>query len=487
MITRMKCWVLALATLITAFGSVAAGDQRPDRTISGVDALADVALMERVLTTVHAGWGRFTPQDEMEAAFARLRDAVRNGTTDAAMYLEVSRLLELIRCDHTKAEYPESLRVWRESNPSFLPVRTHHFGDRMFAGVNRAEGVDRGDEILSINGVDAARMIEEVSALISVDGRTDFARADEAEVSAEYMGSGLDTFAPLLYGWSERFTIVVRDTQGAERAVVADALTYGDFAAMVLDQERYVQDFKDAVSVERLNGTTALLRVDTFINYRDPVDPDEVFGPIMRRLNEDGVDHLIVDLRRNGGGSDDAAISLFRHLLREPVTVYQGALVRTLPIPEDVKAAVTTWDMSALEATPDLAERTPEGMWRLKDSGEQRVEPAPDHFRGRITALSSRGNASGSTLLLSALQHHAGVRIVGEPTGGSVEGPTAGVIVFCRLPASGITVRVPLIRTETGIEPDEPGMGVTPDVLVERTPAAFFSGRDAALEAAARP
>lgn len=476
--------VIARALLAVAVGVLspcAALAGYPAKAVEGSDALADLALMKHVLEIVHPGYDRFTPRGELDAAFELLQDEVRGGTTDAALFLGVSRLLERIRCDHTKAEYPPALRAWREEHPSFLPVRTHIFGDRLYAGTNRVVGLVKGAEILAINGIPASTLIAETEALISIDGNTDHARAAEAELSSEYMGSGLDTFMPLLHGWSESFTFVVR-SDGDELTLTSEALRYGEFEAMVAGGERSASDFADAVGVDRLDAKTAVLTVGTFVNYRNPVDPDSVFGPIMRRLNEEGVEHLILDLRANGGGSDDAPASLFRHVISEPVTVRSGTLVNTVPMPEDIKQAVTTWDMSAFDAPRDMFTRDDvTGLWAMKGEGERTVEPAPDHFRGRVTALSSRANASGSTLFLSALQHHAGVRIVGEPTGGSVEGPTAGLIVFCALPSSGITVRVPVVRSVTGLTPDEPGVGITPDVLVTPTPEGFFAGRDEVL------
>lgn len=459
-------------------------DGYPAKDIAGRDALSDLKLLERVLTTVHAGWGRYTTEDEMDAAFSRLRRALRGGTNDEQMYLEISRFLELIRCDHTKAEYPDTLQSWRESNRSFLPVRTHVFNNRLFAGTNRVEGMDSGDEIVSINGVSSSVILKDIRALISIDGSTDHARDDELSLSGEYMGSGLDTFLPLLFGWNESFDFAIRDGDNGDSNVTGQAITFGTYESMVRSGEPVVRDFNEAVSVEQLDDDTAILRVDSFINYRTTVDPDGVFGPIMQKLNRDGVGHLIVDLRRNGGGSDDAAESLFRHLITEPVATEQFALVRTVPIPKDVVDAVTTWDRSLLQAPRSMFEQTENGMWQMLGGGKQRVLPSDDHFEGRITVLSSRGNASGSTMTIAGLQQLAGARVVGEATGGSVEGPTAGVMVFLTLPESGIKVRVPLIRTVTGLMPKEAGMGVTPDVLVEITADGFFSGRDQVLEAA---
>lgn len=480
----IKVWTGLAALAATAIGALAQSANYEALEIDGRDALADVRVLQTALERVHPGYTRFASKDEMDAAFSALRAEIRRGTTDEALYLMVSRLLEQIRCDHTKAEYPAALREHRERTPTHLPVRMRIFGERLFVHTSIADGIDRGDEILSINGFAAAQLIAETLALVPIDGSTDHARAAEAELSSEFEGSGLDHFMPLLHGWSPAFTFELRGSDGEVRTVEADAVARDGFTRMVESGDSWARDFVDAVEV-RYQDDAAILRVDTFVNYRRPVDAMETLGRVFDEIAERDVRHLVVDLRRNGGGSDDAALALLRHLITEPIEIGNGTAVRALSIPQAVREHATTWDWDALERDRGEFERWGEtGLYVERDAAPLVIPPAGRAFRGRVTVLSSRGNASGSTMLIAGLQQRGGVRIVGEPTGGSVEGPTAGVILFVELPASGVRVRVPCVRTVTGLEPSEPGGGVVPDVLIEPTPEAEFAGRDEVLEAA---
>ena len=49
-------------------------------------------------------------------------------------------------------------------------------------------------------------------------------------------------------------------------------------------------------------------------------------------------------------------------------------------------------------------------------------------------------------MLLARLKASERVTLVGEPTGGSAAGPTAGILFFLTLPNSGLTVNVPALR-----------------------------------------
>ena len=138
----------------------------------------------------------------------------------------------------------------------------------------------------------------------------------------------------------------------------------------------------------------------------------------------------------------------------------------------------------AFDAPEEGFRRLEDGRFEVLAADSAPVTPHPQRFPGQITVLIGPFNASGATMLLAVLREHSEVRYVGEATAGSAEGPTAGLIFFLTLPASGIRVNVPVFDQRTSVERFVPGMGVAPDVLVPETIADVLAGRDAALEAA---
>jgi len=86
-------------------------------------------------------------------------------------------------------------------------------------------------------------------------------------------------------------------------------------------------------------------------------------------------------------------------------------------------------------------------------------------------------------MLIAKLHDAHRVRLVGESTGGSAEGPTAGFILFLKLPNSGITVRVPDMWNRMAISQFRRGYGVDPDTLVVPTLDDFLADRDPVLAA----
>ncbi|HEX5632535.1 MAG TPA: hypothetical protein VFX50_04875, partial [Gemmatimonadales bacterium] len=120
----------------------------PPAPVPAAGAIADVALLRRALEVVHAGYDRYALPAALVEAWRRLDSAAALGPDQLQFYGEVSRLLAVLRCDHTKAELPETLAAWRRTNPSHLPFRFRLFGRRMFVDVAAAgTGLARGDEI----------------------------------------------------------------------------------------------------------------------------------------------------------------------------------------------------------------------------------------------------------------------------------------------------------------------------------------------------
>jgi hypothetical protein len=243
-------------------------------------------------------------------------------------------------------------------------------------------------------------------------------------------------------------------------------------------------------------GKTARLKIDTFVNYRNPVAATPFLNGFFRAMKAAGTEHLILDLRNNGGGSTDPTIALGRHLLDAPFILTRSIRAKTIrfgDLPKHIEVwgnrdAVFNPPESAYRPTGDgLLERIPTGTDEADDddsSIEHQPLPAAQRFTGRLTVLTGPQNGSGATMTIAWLKDRRAVTLVGEDTSGSAEGPTAGNIFNLVLPESGIRVRVPQFRSFTNIKAFTPRRGVATDVLVVPTLADFEAGRDRVVEVA---
>lgn len=477
---------LKFALAATFLTSPALADDPAQNRLSPDQVASDVALAEKAYEAVHPGYDRYTSADELAGAWDAIeeRAVAEGGMSVGDFYLAVQSVLARIRCDHTKAELPNALAEYRQVDPVYLPLRWTLIEGRGLVE-NAAHGVDiaRGEEIIAIDGMPLSDIVEQVARFIPVDGYTEHARRSEISQSSEFRGGAVDHFGALLFDPQPVATLTVAAPDGTTREVEVDRVVYQDWVALGTAGAR---NFKDAIRFDRIGDDAAYLAVDTFVNYREPIEPNDLYRPIFNALADEGRDKLILDLRRNGGGSDDASQGLLTYLISGDTQLHTDIRVATLDA-GDLKGKLRTWDASAL--TPDPAKFTAndDGTFSFKPDLVPALRPVagrPEAFSGELVILTSDNQASGSTNLMTWLKAARDVTLVGEPTGGSVEGPTAGIIFFLDLPESGITARVPAFRFYNRTESFEEGMGMTPDIAAPTTVASFRQGYDEALNAA---
>lgn len=457
------------------------------RVIDAAGAQADVELLIRALRTIHPGLTRRRSAQEIEAGFAQLRAAVRVAVSEFDFYRELSALLAVIQCSHTKADVPSAFERWRREQASHLPLRLRWLQGRMIVVSCVDSAMARGSEVLAINGRPVADWMQTLGRFVSVDGHTPWARDANLTHDGDLMGSGLDHFMPFVAGLPTRFEFewAGRDER-RERTLALAPASFEDWLKLPNEGRPWRANFAEATSWRLLRPQVGYLRVGTFVNYRKPVDAQALFSRAMSELQSQGARQLIVDLRDNGGGSDDAALALLDHLVMAPYT-YQRAMRLKAIRYGDLEAYIETWgDRQALFQAPESQfKRTPEGWYERRAEDHpallQPRPPAAAAFKGDVTVLTSPVNASGATMVIAKLHDLGRAKLVGGRCGGSADGPTAGRIFSLLLPATGIRVRIPVVFNVMAVDRFDPRGGISPDVLVEETVEDFRAGRDGVL------
>ena len=465
---------LSLITLITVVLSFTFN--------SNASELDDMVLMKQVLSDLHPGYIRYRSPEEADKDFQELAKIVKSRPGTLKVYAEIQRYLSAMHCDHTLAELPKQFREQKQQRMS--PFHLRAFGNRLFISHGIAP-LQRGDELLAVNDVPMSEIINKLTPYVAYDGYTSHVVVDKIAENSDVLGSYFEVLlAPVVLGlnaYPESLNITVRQKNNDKVSYTLNTISLKEWQK--LSGKPYRQNFKDAVSVDYYDST-AVLTVDTFVNYRQPVDAKQKFEKIFKELRERNVKHLIVDLRDNGGGSDDAQFALLTHLTQSPLKINTKAWIKgnKHKLWQD---KLTTWDKSIFNIDYAQLKTHPEGYElpvAVMGMNYQTSVPAEFYFKGDITLLTSKANSSASAAALGILAQQAHISTVGQPTGGNLGGTTASIITFLKLPESGITVRVPLIRNVYNIESVNDGYGLTPDIIVKPEINDWLAGKDTILD-----
>ena len=455
--------------------------------LSAAEVRADVALAQDAFERVHPGYERYASANDLAQQWQSIIDDANrdDGMSLETLYLRLQQVLANIRCDHTKAELPAAMDKARKTDPVYLPLRFALVNSRaLVLAVAPQTDVAINEEIMAIDGIAMADLIARYSPLISVDGFTDHVREDELANSTEFPGGAIEHFMAL-EGVTPTATLTLANAHGTTRTATVERIGLAAQRELPIDLDG-PSNFADAVSLDIRHDGVAVLTVDTFVNYRQTVKPDTIFAPLFGSIKDAGVTHLIVDLRLNGGGSDDARDRLFAHLITERAELVHEIQARTLDL-TGLREHITTWEKRALHPSRLWFKKLDDKHYRLRTwmvGLKLHIKPAKNAYDGKLTVLTSTQNSSGSTLLIGALQALGRAHLVGERTGGNLAGPTAGTVFFLTLPVSKIVLRLPVLRSVTLYDPADRGLGVKVDTLVERSFDDARAGRDVVMQRA---
>ncbi len=489
-------------TMFTPFSVVA---QQPveivayqPRIISVEDARADIALLRRGFEMIHPGLYRYASKKEIDAAFAKLEVAASRPINELALHGEIALMLAKIHCDHTKAEMSDALTKYRKANPTHLPFRFRLIEGRMIVISNDGQSSSPpiGSEILTVNGMTVPNLLTKLGKTVAYDGDTDQAIAVKLADDSDLMGDDFNEYYPSFFGFPTEWKIGWKAVGSAVTSKsILKPITFENWTKLNAPDGPYRNEFYKAVTW-RMAGKVARLKIDTFVNYRNPVQPTAFLGGFFKTMKSEGVEHLILDLRNNGGGSEDVSIALGRYLFDKPFLWSKPVRYKTVRI-GDLAEHIETWGDREARFKPPLSlfEKTADGWYdRIpvsnapEDSDEESTVEhqiaGAGRFSGRLTVLSGPQNGSGGTRTIAQLKEKAGATIIGEDSAGSAEGPTSGSVFLMTLPKSGLKVRIPEAWNRTNIKSWEPRLGVPVDQLVIPTLADFQAGRDRAVEVA---
>lgn len=447
----------------------------------------DVNLLKKTYAKIHPGYTRYASEQDLSNAWQSIisQANAEQGMSIETFYLSVQKALTLIRCDHTKANLPKAMRQERNTQAVYLPFRWVWVENRaIVTQVDKNNKLYQYDEILQVDGQAITDLVKQVKQYIPVDGYTEWSRNSGIASSLEFQGGAVDHFGAMLWQvYPEVNLTILRNNQ--EISITLSRINYKQWLAL---GEASVRNFKDAVNYKAIDENIAYLRIDTFVNYRHPVKPEDIYNPVFKTIKEAKQKVLIVDLRKNGGGSSDASMGLLSNLITKKTYFKRDMYVNTLSF-ADVREHLSTWDKRALNPSRIGFSKNDNGTYSLRSWFTDEldiIKPAKYAFNGKLILLTSNSNSSGSTNLLAVVKAQENAMLVGEKTGGSAEGVTAGVLFTVTLPESKITTRLPFFRYENNVDTFERGMGVTPDISAPLTVDALVNDQDLALEAAIR-
>jgi len=276
---------------------------------------ADLDQLGNTLLKVHPNALKFISRAAFWKGIETKKALITDQTTYGEFAWHCSEIIANVHCSHTGMGgfYPENDML--EPGLTF-PLQTRWVNDRLYVvdPLNNAGRVRVKDEILHINGTPVPEIIADVYRHIPSQG---YIQTTKKHVFNRWSS----VLIPYALGFPQTYTIVVKD---AETPVVLNKA------------EKKTGPFRDT-SIPACDANlclelqeeqkTAILTISSFNFY--PWNDLPVFTRFIdssfTEIRKKGIQNLVIDVRFNGGGSQQSSIHLLRYLAEKPFVYYSNA------------------------------------------------------------------------------------------------------------------------------------------------------------------
>lgn len=446
---------------------------------------ADLFLLWSAIKEMHPAYGMYTRADSLQKMYNQVTASINTPLPEVEFISQVYPLLSKLGCGHTQLKHSEG---YKGVKAPVLPFEVLVRGHQAWITTHKTKELNTGDEILSVNKIPVAAIIEHGSDLYAGDG---YNKTFKELFLSEY--DGFEDACNKYYHWMPLYHISLRTKQGVLKVIDVDTVTTAATPVASEEKTGKYANWTEAKNTSYLplrflnNSSTAWFEVHSY-QYNDT----SIFKEAFKQIHEKGVKNLIIDLRHNTGGDIRVAAKLLTYLADAPFKMVG-----------DVKSRIPNPAINHFEKYFDTA-RTESFNQSFKANGPK--EGAYYHIDFRpvfgdllaITALDKKAHFSGNLFVLidgatfSAGAHTTtaikaqckNVKFIGRETAGGSEGCSGGTMQRLTLPNTHIVVEFPWLRFVSVDKHPIAGHGVMPDYTVIYKPEDVVNGTDQDLKKA---
>ncbi|MFN4144602.1 MAG: S41 family peptidase [Runella sp.] len=454
----------------------------------------DFRLMRLALESYHPGIYRYTSPDSMQWIFDQTAQQLTHDMTEQEFRRTLNPIFSYIRCGHTNIYSSNQYTKYLKRNkPKEQTLSIIYLQNRLVIAQNRSKDtlLKAGARIVAVNDKPISVVIDEMRRLIPSDGynqtfknvvlsnqfgdmyRYWSGRKDSIKLSVQ-LPTGL-THTTML-----ALHPPVKDSSKTSKIATSTNRTSDSLkvAAKIPKPKTIKHNKRRSLIISEKDSTVAILDINTFGRYTYQSFNRQAF----RFLKNNNIQHLIIDLRSNGGGRSDASTDLMRYLLKERFVVYDTI---------DSKKGKPSFNryygnkFFRFVSRNVFSKKLPSGHLRHRAAGRVIRPNKRLQFGGKVYLLTNGGAFSAAAIFASMVrQYNPNATVIGRETGGGRHGCNAFISPYLQLPHTKVKVRIPMYKIVLHVPGNDQGRGVMPDYPVEHTFDDVRKNRDADVEKA---
>lgn len=439
----------------------------------------DLDFVHRILTENHPGAYWYIGKNELDRKLDSVKNTINAPLTTAQFYTKVAPFVAAIRCGHTSVRVPQAIHNTKEREQMkklIFPLDqfTYHIsGDGklyIFKSKDTTTLV-KGAEILEIDGLPVADIVEQLNQTISNDGynQTHYAATLSRFFAQRYH---------LYYGKKDSVLITYQLPKGGMIKTSIGMLTLKSDVKSTTSNSKVTKSKYEKYKGKSENGEAQLdfrfldeKKQFAYLKIRSFSTPaanyEKFYKQSFNQIKLASSENLIIDLRDNGGGSLDASRNLFSYLTDRPFVYLDQPITNGY---FDVRKYGSVYQKISYflfgHNDKDDVNQDKEGRFYSHMKGAQPLSPHKNNFKGKLYVLINGYTFSAASLLSANIKGINRATFIGEETGGGYNQCVAGRLPIIELKNSKLQLRFGLYAMGPSVKTTTYGRGVFPDVAI---------------------
>lgn len=449
----------------------------------------DYGILRDILYHNHPSLYWYASKDSVDNCFASTYASLQDSLTEQEFRNRIIYSINKIRCGHTAVRSSKkAVKLFSTDRRPYFPLALKLWADTAVVVGNAFPNdsvLKRGTVITAINGRSLKEIRDSMFQLVGTDGYADIFKY-------QFISFNFPAFYRYTYGVDSQYSIIYLDSLNKQHSKTIksftprkDSLAKKDSSAKMvgsiapaftkkqLRQQRKLQERNMKIDSALSAG---ILSVNTFSGR----GLNKFFKKSFKRIEEDNLQNVVLDLRLNSGGDVMVSSKLTEYLTDKPFKIADTIAAKSRSFKHGRYISSSFFYSIGMFFSSRKKE---DGRYHFSYFEKHNFKPArKHHFSGNIYVLTGGYTFSASTLVAKTLKGQENVKIVGEETGGGSYGTNAFFLPTITLPESGIRVTLPLYRMVLNAGDLKTGRGVFPDVEVPPTTYAIRQGIDLKME-----
>lgn len=417
-----------------------------NRTYHKQEIIDDLTFLKRQLEENHPNINIYTRPEKFLDFFNNI--SIPNHIAEQEVYSIISSVNEVILDGHTLFYPNQNLLKHNNASGFFIPFQPYWDGEKLYIRklFNQSKEIILGQEILSINGINSKELIQGMLKKMMRDG-------NNLQYPTWVLNNYFFEYYSYFYGCNKEYELVLKE-KGKEKFVKVQGIPK---AKLLQEINKSNHTDEKGISIElNLVSSIAKLTIKDWHNSKLKENYNQKFKreikSIIKQIENNAIEHLIIDIRNNQGGDPKNSKYLLSYLLEDPFLLVESY------------------------------KKKKRGKL-VKARGPQMGihKPLATTFKGKVYVLTNGGSFSNSGIFCSVLKKYKRAVFVGEETGGS-EFVICGNPKTIQLLNTGITIESPRLQFLIKSSRNGEMHGVRPDFEIKPTIQNLIEGKDGVIE-----